>query len=128
MYDQQCGEWQTQLQEDVNDYLNIQKYLNQLQDPYAFLNFKEQREKKLGMGYDEIADEQESKMKFKANYPKLHNFEKVVVDQMVDKYANKFVKKLGYRRANWLPCVQVLLVLLFILNVFACYYRPDFIT
>lgn len=39
MYDQQCGEWRTQLQEDVNDYQNIQRYLNQLQDPYAFLNF-----------------------------------------------------------------------------------------
>lgn len=28
MYDQQCGEWRTQLQEDVNDYQNIQRYLN----------------------------------------------------------------------------------------------------
>jgi len=67
-------------------------------------------------------------MQFKKAYPKLHDFEKRVVDQMVDHYANKVVKKLGYRKANWLPCVQILLLLLFVLNVFACYYRPDFIT
>mmetsp|Transcript_13101 Transcript_13101/g.22111 ORF Transcript_13101/g.22111 Transcript_13101/m.22111 type:complete len:187 (+) Transcript_13101:465-1025(+) len=30
MFDQQCGEWRTQLMEDVNDYLNIQTYLSQL--------------------------------------------------------------------------------------------------
>jgi hypothetical protein len=39
-----------------------------------------------------------------------------------------FVRKLGYRKANWLPCCKILLVVLFILNVFACYARPDFIT
>jgi len=38
------------------------------------------------------------------------------------------VKKLGYRRANWLPLVYVLIGFMFILNVFACYARPDFCT
>ena len=33
-YDQQVQEWRTQLQEDVTDYHNIQRYLEQLQDPY----------------------------------------------------------------------------------------------
>ena len=28
MYEQQCAEWKTQLQEDVNDYNNIERYLD----------------------------------------------------------------------------------------------------
>jgi len=28
MYEQQCTEWRTQLQEDVNDYNNIERYLD----------------------------------------------------------------------------------------------------
>lgn len=62
MYDQQCGEWRTQLTEDVNDYLNIQRYLAQLQDPYQFLNFQTQREEKVGMSFDGIAEEQRAKL------------------------------------------------------------------
>jgi hypothetical protein len=80
------------------------------------------------MTFDGISQEQREKLQFKQMHPKFHEFEKKVVDQLVDKYANKFVKKLGYRKAEWLPCVQILLLLLFILNVFACYARPDFIT
>lgn len=28
MYDQQCGEWRTQIEEDINDYRNIGSYLD----------------------------------------------------------------------------------------------------
>lgn len=52
----------------------------------------------------------------------------MVIDQGVDIYANKFVKKLGYRRANWLPCTQVMVMFMCILNVFSCFSRPDFLT
>jgi hypothetical protein len=52
----------------------------------------------------------------------------VVIDQGVDIYANKFVKKLGYRRANWLPCTQVMVMFMCILNVFSFFFRPDFLT
>ena len=128
MYDQQCGEWRTQLMEDVNDYQNIQRYLNQLQDPYAFLNFKQDRENEIGMTFDGIAEEQRSKKDFKRSHPNLHSFEKRVIDQYVDKYTNKFVQKLGYRRANWLPLVYILIFFMCVLNVFACFSRPDFIT
>jgi len=58
MYDQQCGEWRTQIREDVHDYLNIERYLCQLQDPYKFLDFKAEREGKIGMSFEEIAMEQ----------------------------------------------------------------------
>ena len=47
---------------------------------------------------------------------------------MVIKYSNKFVHKLGYRKAKWLPCVKVLIGTMVILNIMACYARPDFIT
>ena len=80
------------------------------------------------MTFDGIADEQRSKQEFKKKHPEIHNFEKRVIDQYVDKYANKFVQKLGYRRANWLPLVHVLIFFMCILNVFACFSRPDFIT
>ena len=80
------------------------------------------------MTFEGIAEEQKSKKEFKKKHPSLHAFEKQVIDQVVDKYANKFVQKLGYRRANWLPLVYVLIFFMSILNIFACFSRPDFIT
>lgn len=80
------------------------------------------------MSFDNIADEQRAKKEFKKRNPTLHYFEKQVIDQGVDKYANRFVQRLGYRRANWLPLVNVLISFMCILNVFACFSRPDFIT
>ena len=80
------------------------------------------------MSFENIDEEQKAKKKFKKNYPKLHSFEKQIVDKGVDKYVNKFVKKLGYRKANWVPCVKFMLFILLILNIFACYARPDFLT
>ena len=47
---------------------------------------------------------------------------------MVDKNANWFVKQLGYRKAVWLSLVHVAIFIMCILNCFACFYRPDFIT
>ena len=46
----------------------------------------------------------------------------------MDKYTNKFVQKLGYRKANWLPLVHFLIGFMCILNVFACFSRADFTT
>ena len=80
------------------------------------------------MTFEGIAEEQKSKKNFKKNHPTLHSFEKRVIDQYVDRYTNKFVQKLGYRRANWLPLVYILVFFMCILNVFACFSRPDFIT
>ena len=51
-----------------------------------------------------------------------------MIDQYVDKYTNKFVKKLGYRKASWLPLVYILIAFMIILNIFACYAKPDFLT
>jgi len=80
------------------------------------------------MTFEEIREEQADKMAFKGIAKALHLFEKKFVDKYVDKYTNKFVQRLGYRKAKWLPCVYVLLSLLFVLNVMACYARPDFLT
>lgn len=99
-----------------------------MQEPYGFLDFKAQRETGIGMTFDSIDQEQAEKVKFKKKYKRFHDFEKKVVDQYVDVYANKAVRKLGYRRANWLPLVQVLITIMCILNVFACIARPDFLT
>ena len=65
---------------------------------------------------------------FKAKHPKIHNFEKRVLDGAVDKYTNKLVHKLGYRRANWMYLLQVLLMSLIVLNTLVCIYRADFVT
>lgn len=99
-----------------------------MQDPYDFLDFKDDREHSIGMSFAEIYVEHQEAAEFKKKYPTLHKFEKRIVDQTVDKYSNKFVQKLGYRKAQWLPCVKILLGILFIFNVMACYARPDFIT
>lgn len=86
------------------------------------------QEEAIGMSFNGIAEEQQKKLQFKQNFPKLHKFEKAVIDQYVDKYTNKFVKKLGYRKASWLPLVYILVAFMIVLNIFACYARPDFLT
>lgn len=58
----------------------------------------------------------------------MHNFEKMIIDKVVDKYSNKFVQKLGYRKANWNIFTQVLVYIMIVLNMIACYARPDFLT
>ena len=65
MLDWQCISWKNKLEEDVNDYMNIESYLVQLQQPYEFLNFRQERERKIGMSFDEIGAEQEAKNEFK---------------------------------------------------------------
>ena len=47
-----------------------------MQDPYAFLNFKQDREADIGMTFEGIAEEQKSKQEFKKRNPALHAFEK----------------------------------------------------
>ena len=128
MYDMQAMEWKQQLEEDVHDYENIQNYLDALQRPYQFLNFKGEREEVLGMTFEGIEKEREAMLSFKKRHTVLHKVEKYVIDRAVDRYSNAFVRKLGYKRANWLPCTRVLMALLFVLNAFACYARPDFLT
>lgn len=46
----------------------------------------------------------------------------------MDKYANKVVQNLGYRNANWLPLVQFLIGISFVLNSLVCFSRADFST
>lgn len=67
-------------------------------------------------------------MAFKNNHPRIHSFEKNVLDGAVDQHANRFVQKLGYRRANFLILVKVMIGIMIILNIMACYARPDFLT
>lgn len=128
LYDMQALEWKQQLEEDVHDYENIQNYLDALQRPYQFLNFKGEREEQIGMSFEAIEKEREAMQQFKKNFPLLHKVEKYLVDKVVDRYSNAFIRKLGFRKANWLPCTRVLMVILFVLNAFACYARPDFLT
>lgn len=92
------------------------------------MNFKGEREELIGMTFEEMQDEEDAKQQFKKKYPLFHKFEKYIIDRVVDRYSNSFVRKLGYKRANWLPCTKVLMMFLFILNAFACYARPDFLT
>ena len=80
------------------------------------------------MTFEGIAKEQEDKREFKKKYPTLHKVEKELINRYVDQYTNKFVQKLGYRRANWLPCIYIMLFFMLILNIMACYAKPDFIT
>lgn len=116
----------------MQDYKNIQRYLDQLQQPnnsiYSFLNFQAEREHKIGMSFDEIRKEQDDKRKFKSKYRTLHNLEKAIVNTYVDRYTNKVVQKMGYRRAVWKPCALIMIGIMYILNILACYARPDFIT
>lgn len=112
----------------MNDYNNIERYLDQLQRPYGFLNFKAQREGSIGMTFDFIKEEAYKRNEFKAKYPEIHRFEKRVIDQVVDKNVNKVVKKMGWRKANWLGLTWTLIAFQSITNAFTCFYRADFLT
>lgn len=128
MYEQQCREWRTQIEEDVNDYNNIERYLDQLQRPYGFLDFRAQRESNIGMSFDFIKEEAQKRNDFKVKHPELHRIEKRVIDQTVDKYVTRAVRKMGWRRANWLGVTWTLIAFQSVTNAFACYYRADFLT
>lgn len=128
MFDQQCREWRTQIEEDVNDYNNIERYLDQLQRPYGFLDFRAQRESNIGMSFDFIKEEAQKRNQFKAKHPELHRIEKRIIDQTVDKYVTKVVRKMGWRRANWLGVTWTLIAFQCVTNAFTCYYRADFLT
>ena len=128
MYDQQTKEWKIQLQEDVTDYENIGLYLRQLQDIFEFFDFKNEREETVGLSFAEIYVEKQDANQFKKNNPRIYNFEKKILNDWVGKASDNFVKRLGYRKTQWIPCIRVLLLVQFILNVMSCYARPDFIT
>ena len=51
-----------------------------MQEPYGFLDFKSQREKKIGMSFEQIDGEQREKIKFKKKFKMFHAFEKKVID------------------------------------------------
>ena len=80
------------------------------------------------MTFEEIEKETNDKKQFKQKYPKLHSFEKNVLDGKVDHYSNKVVKKMGFRKANFIIILRVLIGIMIIMNIMACYARPDFIT
>jgi len=80
------------------------------------------------MSREEIQSEQDSKKAFKKANPKFHNFEKTVIDGKVDYHSNKLAHKLGFRRANWNAFIRILIGILVIMNIMACYARPDFLT
>jgi hypothetical protein len=80
------------------------------------------------MTYEGIAVQEENRTNFKKSHPWLHAFEKKILDQAVDKYSNMLVRRIGFRKARWVPCVKTLLLILLVLNVISCYARPDFTT
>ena len=80
------------------------------------------------MSREEIQSEQDAKKAFKAANPKFHAFEKNVINGAVDHHATKLAHKFGLRRANWNPFLKLLIGICAIMNVMACYARPDFLT
>ena len=61
------------------------------------------------MSFDFIKVEADRRREFKQKYPEIHNFEKKVIDKVVDKNVNKLVKKMGWRKANWLGLTWTLI-------------------
>ena len=80
------------------------------------------------MTFDFIKEEATKRNEFKQKYPEIHRFEKKVIDQVVDKNVNKAVKKLGWRKANWLGLTWTLICFQSITNAFTCFYRAVFLT
>ena len=80
------------------------------------------------MSREEIQSEYDAKKSFKNANPKFHAFEKQVVDGAVDYHANRIAHKIGLRRANWNSLLKILIGIMTIMNIMACYARPDFLT
>lgn len=51
-----------------------------------------------------------------------------MLDKKVEENTNKMMRNMGYKKTNWLGFTKVLMMILFVLNAFACYARPDFLT
>ena len=80
------------------------------------------------MTFGTIREEHDKKKQFKEKHPEIHRIEKKIIDQHVDKYVSKIVKKMGFRKANWLGLTQTLIAFQCITNAFTCFYRADFVT
>lgn len=128
MYDNMVGEFREQLTEDVMDYTNVLNYLNKLESMYPFLDFKGDRENKIGITMEDIARDKNTSKEFKEQYPGLHKFEKEYVNPQVKVASDKVNELFNRRGTNWVKCLHVLISITLILNVFACWARPDFIT
>lgn len=103
MLENEVMSWQNYLNEDCTDYANIEKFLEELQKPYKeFLNWKGEREERLGMTFDEIQSEMVEKEKFKKKFAWFHKLEKNIVDKQVDAKTTAAMRSLGYRSVPWL--------------------------
>lgn len=80
------------------------------------------------MSREEIQSEQDAKKAFKAAHPKIHEYEKRILDEAVDHYSTKLAHKVGLRRVNWNVFLKILIGIMTIMNIMACYARPDFLT
>lgn len=93
MLENEVMSWQNYLNEDCTDYANIEKFLEELQKPYReFLNWKGEREERIGMTFDEIQLEMQEKEKFKKRFNWFHKLEKNIVDKQVDDKTTKVMR------------------------------------
>ena len=79
----------------------------------------------MGITFSELKDELDAKRKFKEANPNLHKFEKAVMDKFVGSGVDTVVKKVGFRKVRWMPCVNISLGLLVVLNLLASFDRDD---
>lgn len=129
MLENEMSSWKSYLSEDVNDYFGIENYLELLQQPYKhFLDMKGERELNLGIKFEELERELVEKEQFKKKYKAVHDFEKKIIDKVVDKQTTMFMRRLGFQQTPWLQCTKVMMMVVFVLNAFAGYARPDFLT
>ena len=92
------------------------------------MNFRSERERRIGMTFDEIGQEQEERKRFKEKWPRFHAFEKSVINTYVGGASEKAARMSGFHRVHWLPCIWISLSIMLLLNCLECFDRADFAT
>lgn len=128
-WEYEMGCYKQYLQEDCIDYNNIDLYLEALQRPYSdILNWKEVRETRIGITFEQLYQEVEESLVFNEKYPNLNFIENSIISTTVGKPTDFVMRSIGFKQTPWLGFTKLLMMVMFFLNAFACYARPDFLT
>lgn len=67
-------------------------------------------------------------MVFSEKYPNLNFIENSIISTTVGKPTDFVMRQIGFKQTPWLGFTKILMMVMFFLNAFACYARPDFLT
>ena len=121
-YDSLLLEWQEFITEDIVELQWIERYLDQLSDPFTFFAHMSEKTNNLLLGKEEKEDLDEQQ-----RGDNQYHFEEKQVEEYVDAQAQRIANNMGYRQVPWTGVIYCGLVLQMMLSMLSQYARKDFI-